>query len=98
MTEINIGASTTAGPIHLDLHALLATRALVQGSSGAGKSWLLRVLYRAGRSGLTRQQLADGASMAIGGGTFRTYLSKLRTLELVRETGGRLYASEVFWG
>lgn len=42
--RIEIGATTTGEPATLDLEELLATRLLVQGNSGSGKSHLLRRL------------------------------------------------------
>ncbi|MHA6296908.1 helicase HerA domain-containing protein [Devosia sp. CAU 1758] len=41
---IDMGESRTAGAAHMDLEELLATRLLVQGNSGSGKSHLLRRL------------------------------------------------------
>src|SRR3954454_17626951 len=43
-TAIDMGLSRTGEPALLDLEALLATRLLVQGNSGSGKSHLLRRL------------------------------------------------------
>ncbi|HWJ87830.1 MAG TPA: ATP-binding protein [Pelagibacterium sp.] len=42
--EIDMGKTRTATPARLDLEELLATRLLVQGNSGSGKSHLLRRL------------------------------------------------------
>ena len=42
--DIDIGATATGAPATLDLEELLATRLLVQGNSGSGKSHLLRRL------------------------------------------------------
>ena len=42
--QIDMGAGTGGGPAALDLEELLATRLLVQGNSGSGKSHLLRRL------------------------------------------------------
>ena len=42
--EIDMGATKTGTPARLDLEELLATRLLVQGNSGSGKSHLLRRL------------------------------------------------------
>jgi hypothetical protein len=42
--SIDMGVTPTNGPAHLDLEELLATRLLVQGNSGSGKSHLLRRL------------------------------------------------------
>lgn len=41
---IEMGATAGSGPAMLDLQELLATRLLVQGNSGSGKSHLLRRL------------------------------------------------------
>lgn len=43
MTKITIGHSD-AGTVKLDLDSLIDSRAIIQASSGGGKSWLLRVL------------------------------------------------------
>ena len=40
--EIDLGTQKTGSKIHMDLEELLATRLLVQGNSGSGKSHLLR--------------------------------------------------------
>lgn len=42
--SINIGTDTLAAPVQIDIEELLATRLLVQGNSGSGKSHLLRRL------------------------------------------------------
>ncbi|WP_127144348.1 ATP-binding protein [Pelagibacterium montanilacus] len=42
--DIDMGVSRSGGPANLDLEELLATRLLVQGNSGSGKSHLLRRL------------------------------------------------------
>ena len=41
---IDMGKAAGPGPANLDLEELLATRLLVQGNSGSGKSHLLRRL------------------------------------------------------
>lgn len=41
---IDLGSDSTGAPVHLDIEELLATRLLVQGNSGSGKSHLLRRL------------------------------------------------------
>ena len=41
-TQIVLGADRTGAPVQLDVEELLATRLLVQGNSGSGKSHLLR--------------------------------------------------------
>ncbi len=43
-TSIQIGADTSGKPVTFDMEELLATRLLVQGNSGSGKSHLLRRL------------------------------------------------------
>ncbi|MEZ5742250.1 MAG: ATP-binding protein [Sphingomonadaceae bacterium] len=43
-TEIIIGSDSSGNPVQIDLEELLATRLLVQGNSGSGKSHLLRRL------------------------------------------------------
>lgn len=40
--QIDLGNQKTGAPVHMDLEELLATRLLVQGNSGSGKSHLLR--------------------------------------------------------
>src|SRR3954469_19397923 len=44
MTNIVLGATNKGGPGTIDLEELLASRLLVQGNSGSGKSHLLRRL------------------------------------------------------
>ena len=51
------------------------------GTSGAAR--MLSALLNAYPNGLTRTELSDAAQVDAGGGSFNTYLSKLRTLELV---------------
>lgn len=41
-THITLGSDQTGAPVRLDIEELLATRLLVQGNSGSGKSHLLR--------------------------------------------------------
>lgn len=62
------------------------------GSSGASR--MLRAVADAYPLCLTREELAAATEIAIGGGTFRTYLGKLKTLELVRELDGKLELGE----
>ena len=45
--NIDMGAAPKGAPADLDLEELLATRLLVQGNSGSGKSHLLRRLLGA---------------------------------------------------
>jgi uncharacterized protein len=42
--HIELGTTPSGAPAHIDLEELLATRALIQGNSGSGKSHLLRRL------------------------------------------------------
>ena len=43
-SAIDIGTDATGRPVSVDVEELLATRLLVQGNSGSGKSHLLRRL------------------------------------------------------
>ena len=43
---VDMGADASGAPVLIDLEELLATRLLVQGNSGSGKSHLLRRLLR----------------------------------------------------
>ena len=42
--QVDMGTDGTGKSVHVDLEELLATRLLVQGNSGSGKSYLLRRL------------------------------------------------------
>jgi uncharacterized protein len=53
-----MGADGAGAPVFLDLEELLATRLLVQGNSGSGKSHLLRRLVE-GCAGMVQQVLID---------------------------------------
>ena len=46
---------------------------------------------------LSRSDLAERTGIAEAGGTFRTYVGKLRTLELIESHGGDLRASDTFF-
>lgn len=61
------------------------------GDSGAAR--ILRALIEAYPEALTKEALGERAGLSAGSGTFGTYLSKLRTLELV-EGRSELKASE----
>lgn len=61
------------------------------GSSGAGR--MLQVIAAAYPQALTREELSERSNVSAAGGSFNTYLSKLRTLELI-EGRGELRASE----
>jgi hypothetical protein len=56
--KIDMGNDPTGQPMPLDLEELLATRLLVQGNSGSGKSHLLRRLLE-GSAGLVQQVVID---------------------------------------
>lgn len=56
--QINIGQDTSGQSIAIDLEELLATRLLVQGNSGSGKSHLLRRLLEE-CAGLVQQVIID---------------------------------------
>ena len=55
---IEIGTDGRGGPVHIDVEELLATRLLVQGNSGSGKSHLLRRLLEESAS-LVQQVIID---------------------------------------
>jgi hypothetical protein len=56
--KIDIGTDGAGQPIEMDLEELLATRLLVQGNSGSGKSHLLRRLLE-GSAGTVQQVVID---------------------------------------
>jgi hypothetical protein len=62
-------------------------------SLGGGAARMLRVLVDAAPRGLTNAELGQRAEISHGSGTFSTYLSRLRSLELV-EGRGELRASD----
>ena len=55
---IEMGHTTAGAPANLDLEELLATRLLVQGNSGSGKSHLLRRLLEQQRP-VVQQTMID---------------------------------------
>lgn len=55
------------------------------GNSGAAR--ILTALAQAYPEGLTNEQLGEAAGMSSGSGSFGTYMSKLRTLELIQSAG-----------
>lgn len=57
-SSIEIGLDTAGRPIAIDVHELLATRLLVQGNSGSGKSHLLRRMLEQS-AGLVQQVVID---------------------------------------
>lgn len=56
--RIDIGTSGPGQSVHFDIEELLATRLLVQGNSGSGKSHLLRRLLE-GSAGIVQQVVID---------------------------------------
>jgi hypothetical protein len=56
--KIDMGFDSAGNPVVIDLEELLATRLLVQGNSGSGKSHLLRRLLE-GSAGLVQQVVID---------------------------------------
>ncbi len=58
MTAIDMGLDSAGTPAMLDLEELLATRLLVQGNSGSGKSHLLRRMLE-GSAGIVQQIVID---------------------------------------
>lgn len=55
---VNLGSAPTGTPVALDVEELLATRLLVQGNSGSGKSHLLRRLLEES-AGMVQQVVID---------------------------------------
>lgn len=53
-----IGSGPAGAPVHVDIEELLASRLLVQGNSGSGKSYLLRRLLEES-AGLVQQVVVD---------------------------------------
>ena len=56
--KIDIGVDSSGAPALVDLEELLATRLLVQGNSGSGKSHLLRRLLEES-AGIVQQVVID---------------------------------------
>jgi hypothetical protein len=54
---------------------------------------MLRVLVDAYPRGYDREGLAEAVEMEVGGGSFRTYLSALRTNGLIDTEDGEIRAS-----
>ena len=55
---VDIGTDSAGSPIRIDIEELLATRLLVQGNSGSGKSHLLRRLLEES-AGIVQQIVID---------------------------------------
>lgn len=64
------------------------------GNSGAAR--ILRALANSYPRSMNRTQVGDAAGMSSDGGSFNTYLSKLRTLELITGRGELLASEELF--
>jgi hypothetical protein len=64
------------------------------GESGAAR--LLKAVADAYPAGLTNAEAGERANLSHGSGTFSTYLSKLRTLELVTGRGELRASDELF--
>jgi hypothetical protein len=62
------------------------------GESGAAR--ILRALYEAHPESLTPEQIGARANLNPRSGTFSTYMSRLRTLELIESGRGWVRASE----
>jgi len=77
-------------------HALLDYWLAQLGQSGAAR--ILRVLAAIYPAGLSSTEVGERAQISSDGGTFSTYLSRLRTLELVTGGRGELRASEELFG
>lgn len=65
------------------------------GDSGDGR--MFKVLFAAYPNTMTTEELSEAANVSTSGGSFGTYLSKLRTLELVTGDKTALKASDEFF-
>lgn len=63
---------------------------------GGGALRLFDVVCAAYPASLGREEAADRAMLSAASGTFGTYLSKLRTLELISRTGDLRASDELF--
>ena len=61
---------------------------------GGGASRMLQALVDASPRPMSNAELGERAEISPASGTFSTYLSRLRSLELVTGRGGELRASE----
>ena len=66
------------------------------GNSGAAR--ILRVLAEEHPGELTNDQIGQAAEISHTSGSFSTYMSKLRTLELIQSSRGVNKASDEFFG
>lgn len=67
------------------------------GELGGGAQRMLSVLADTYPGFMTREELGRTADISHTSGTFQTYLSKLKTLELVETRGGEIRASQEFF-
>lgn len=92
----HIGADRLPEPLTSEevLQQWLNTPAI---SGGAAK--MLEILFHLRRegSGLTRSGLAESVGMEASGGSFGTYLSRLRSNGLIQEQNGVIYASDTLF-
>lgn len=92
----HIGADRLPEPLSSEevLQQWLNTPAI---SGGAAK--MLETLFRLRRSGegLSRADLAKAVDMEASGGSFGTYLSRLRSNGLIQEDAGVIYASDTLF-
>lgn len=71
--------------------------AMWQRAVGGGSARMLEVLVAAYPEWLTRERLADALNMAASGGTFSTYLSRLRSNGLAEVQGAQVRAGAVLF-
>jgi len=83
-------------PAHPQTHDELIESWRARLTGGARR--MLDVLLDAGAHGVTRDQLAEDAEITMSGGTFGTYLSRLKTNGLAEQRGDRIVATDVLLG
>jgi uncharacterized protein len=93
ITDAGVHALGTYDPLP-EGSALLAHWLGELGNSGAAR--ILRALADVHPRALTRQELGEAATLSDRSGTFDTYLSKLRTLELIEGRGELKASDELF--
>lgn len=92
--DIKIGKGKSV--LTIDAARLVEGRCLIQGASGSGKSYLVRVIAEQAIPGglqtilldpegefITLREQCDVVNMSAKSGTFSNYLSKLRSLQLI---------------